>query len=67
MNNYLDEYYNDEDIIAEPIPLREVHAIRLMLNDENKNLSYNARSKKVKDTVQPIIEEYGFKVADRAD
>ena len=51
MNNYLDEYYNDEDIIAEPIPLREVHAIRLMLNDENKNLSYNARNKKIKDTV----------------
>ena len=67
MKNNYNDYYNDKDIINEPIPLREIHAIRLMLDDENKNLSFFDRRKKLKDNVQPIIDKYGFKVADRAN
>ena len=35
----LTKYMNDPDIINEPTPLREVHAIRLMLHDETKHMS----------------------------
>ncbi|MDR2728799.1 MAG: hypothetical protein LBB56_06670 [Chitinispirillales bacterium] len=30
---------NDPDIINEPMPFREVHAIRLMIHDETKGLT----------------------------
>lgn len=41
----LDDYMNDPDIIDEPMALREIHAIRLMIYDETKGMSiaeYNA-------------------------
>jgi hypothetical protein len=34
-----EEYYNDPDIVDEPSALREVHAIRLMIHDETKDMS----------------------------
>jgi len=40
----LDEYMNDPDIIDEPMGLREVHAIRLRIHDETKNLTFEERS-----------------------
>ncbi len=45
MKNYynLDKYMNDPDIMNEPMPLREVHAIRLMIYDEIKNLTVEER------------------------
>jgi hypothetical protein len=41
----LDDYMNDPDIINEPMALREIHAIRLMIHEERKGLTiaeYNA-------------------------
>ena len=35
----LNDYMNDPDIINEPMPLREVHAIRLMIYDETKDMT----------------------------
>ena len=45
MNKTFDDYFYDPDIINEPTALREIHAIRLMINDERKGMTaseYNA-------------------------
>jgi hypothetical protein len=39
----LDYYMNDPDIADEPMGLREVHAIRLMIADEIKDLNFDER------------------------
>jgi len=39
MKKTLDDYMNDPDIINEPLALREIHAIRLMLYDETKDMT----------------------------
>ena len=39
MNKTLDDYLNDPDIINEPMPIREIHAIRLMIYDEVKHMT----------------------------
>ncbi|GBU23306.1 hypothetical protein R80B4_03223 [Fibrobacteres bacterium R8-0-B4] len=39
MKKSLSKYMNDPDIINEPAALREIHAIRLMMYDETKNLT----------------------------
>ena len=33
MKKTLEAYMNDPDITNEPMPLREIHAIRLMIHD----------------------------------
>ncbi len=41
----LDDYMNDPEIIHEPMALREIHAIRLKIYDETKDMTmteYNA-------------------------
>jgi hypothetical protein len=40
----LDKYMNDPDIVNEPMPLREVHAIRLMIWDEIKDMTPEERA-----------------------
>ena len=44
MKKTLDDYMNDPDIINEPSALREVHAIRLMIYDETKNMTKEERT-----------------------
>jgi len=39
MRKNLSKYMNDPDIISEPEALREIHAIRLMMYDEIKDLT----------------------------
>ena len=39
MKKTLDDYMNDPDLADEPSALREVHAIRLMIYDETKNMT----------------------------
>ena len=39
MKKTIDDYMNDPDIINEPSALREIHAIRLMIHDETKNMA----------------------------
>jgi len=39
MKKTYEDYYNDPDIINEPSALREVHAIRLMIYDETKDMT----------------------------
>ncbi|MCL1947548.1 MAG: hypothetical protein FWF51_10450 [Chitinivibrionia bacterium] len=44
MRNNIDDYMNDPDIINEPSALREIHAIRLRIRDETKNLTTQERT-----------------------
>jgi hypothetical protein len=44
MSKTLDDYMNDPEIINEPAALREVHAIRLMIHDETKNMTAAERT-----------------------
>jgi hypothetical protein len=39
MRKCLNEYMNDPDIVDEPMALREIHAIRLRIHDETKDLT----------------------------
>jgi hypothetical protein len=39
MKKTLDDYLNDPDLVNEPFALREVHAIRLMIYDETKDMT----------------------------
>jgi len=39
MSKTLDDYMNDPDIVDEPMPLREIHAIRLKLQEERKGMT----------------------------
>ncbi|MDR2089409.1 MAG: hypothetical protein LBP73_08650 [Clostridiales Family XIII bacterium] len=58
----LTKYMNDPDIVNEPMPLREVHAIRLMLHDETKHMSPEEHAVFVNAEAQAIIDKYGLKV-----
>jgi hypothetical protein len=44
MKKPIDDYMNDPDIINEPSALREVHAIRLMIHDETKDMTAAERT-----------------------
>ena len=37
--NRIEDYMNDPDIANEPMPLREIHAIRLTIQDETRGMS----------------------------
>ena len=56
------EYMNDPDIVNEPKPLREVHAIRLMLQDETKHMTPGEHAAFVNREAQAIIDQYGLKI-----
>jgi hypothetical protein len=53
---------NDPDIINEPMPLREVHAIRFMLRDETKHMTPEEHAAFVNREAQAVIDQYGLKV-----
>ena len=44
MKKTLDDYLNDPDLANEPEALREVHAIRLMIQDETKGMTASERT-----------------------
>ena len=44
MKKTLDDYMNDPDLADEPQALREVHAIRLMIQDETKGMTASERT-----------------------
>ena len=53
---------NDPGIVNEPRPLREVHAIRLMLHDETKHMSPEEHAAFVNNEAQAVIDRYGLKI-----
>jgi hypothetical protein len=58
--NKLDMYMNAPDIVNEPMPLREVHAIRLMIWDEIKDMTPEERSVYWRKKTDGVIKEYGL-------
>jgi hypothetical protein len=44
MKKTFDDYLNDPELANEPIALREVHAARLMIQDETKGMSAEERT-----------------------
>ena len=43
MTKTLDDYMNDPEIVNEPMPLREIYAIRLRISDETKDMTPEER------------------------
>ena len=56
----LAKYMNDPDIIDEPLALREIHAIRLMIHDETEGLSPEERSARANRNASAIMEKHGL-------
>jgi len=66
MKKTLNDYMNDPDIKNEPMPLREVHAIRLMIWDEIKDMSPEERKNYHRKTRERLQKQYGFKIVANA-
>ncbi len=56
----LDTYLCDPDIADEPLPLREIHAIRLKIQDETKNMTPTERARNTAEQAKKLIEQYGL-------
>jgi hypothetical protein len=56
-----EDYYNDPDIIDEPAALREVHAIRLKIQDETKGLTPKERADRTNGKAREILERHGIR------
>jgi hypothetical protein len=61
MNRY-EKYMNDPEIANEPMPLREVHAIRLMIHDDTKDMTRDERKIYYGKGLEEALEQYHFKV-----
>jgi len=57
----LSDYMKDPAVVNMPMPLREVHAIRLMIFDEIKDMTSAERIKYFNDSVIRA-QEMGFKI-----
>jgi hypothetical protein len=59
----LDRYMKDPDIVDEPMPLREVHAIRLMIRDETKDMNADERRAYYRKQVEDAGRLFGLKIS----
>ena len=60
MSKTLDDYMNDPDIINEPIALREVHAIRLKIYDETKDMTAAEKTTYYRDRSRAALSRLGI-------
>ncbi len=58
----LETYMRDPDIADEPLPLREIHAIRLKIQDDTQNMTPKERAARTAEQAKKLIEQYGLKV-----
>ena len=58
----LNDYMNDPSVINEQMPLREVHAIRLMIYDRTKEMTPAERTSYYNNKLVKAQKKYGFKV-----
>jgi hypothetical protein len=56
----IEDYINSPDIIDEPMPLREVHAIRLMIKSETCSLSNEEKIRYTQKTTNEVIKKFGL-------
>ena len=61
MKKTIDDYFNDPDIINEPSALREVHAIRLKIYDETKEMTIAEKSAYFRKRAAQAMESFGLK------
>jgi hypothetical protein len=62
MKKTLESYMNDPDIISEPMPLREIHAIRLMIHDETKDMTPEERTSHVSAESSALLHQHGIRL-----
>ena len=60
--NKLDRYMSDPEIINEPMPLREIHAIRLKIYDETKDMTVDERRAYYTDGLDEVCRQYNIKI-----
>ncbi|GHV78034.1 hypothetical protein AGMMS49942_28550 [Spirochaetia bacterium] len=56
----IEDYMNDPAIADEPRPVREIHAARLMLQDERKGMTPSEYSQAAEDSTIAIFKKYGL-------
>ncbi len=56
----LEEHMRDPDIADEPLPLREIHAIRLKIQDETKSMTPKERAGNTARQAEKLLEQYGL-------
>jgi len=62
----LNDYMNDPRVANEQMPLREVHAIRLMIYDRTKDMTPAERTAYYNNKAVEAQKKYGFKVVKNA-
>jgi hypothetical protein len=56
----IENYMNDPAIADEPLLVREIHAARLMIQDERKNMTAREFSQAAEDATITIFKKYGL-------
>jgi hypothetical protein len=56
----IENYMNDPAIADEPLLVREVHAARLMIQDDRKNMTAKEFSQAAEDGTIAIFKKYGL-------
>ena len=64
--NSIDKYMNDPEIINEPMPLREIHAIRLKIHDETRGMTIDERRSYYSDGLGEICKQYNIRIVPSA-
>ena len=57
----LEQYMNDPSVAHLQMPLREVKAIRMMIYDEEKDMTPDEIKAKYKNLAQKVYDEFGIK------
>ena len=65
--NRLDEYMNAPEISDEPMPLREVHAIRLMIYDDIKDMTSAERKAYYTTGLDDICRQFNIEIVPSAN
>ena len=60
--NRLEKYMNDPDIAHLEMPLREVKAIRLMIFDDTKDMTFDERNAYFKSGIAKICSEFNIEL-----
>jgi len=58
----IDEYLNDPAIADEPMGLRQIHAIRLKLQDDRKGMTAREYAAAAKKNTEALFAEYGIPI-----
>jgi hypothetical protein len=58
----VDEYMNDPAIADEPMGLRQIHAIRLKLQDDRKGMTAEEYAAAARKNTEDLFTEYGIPI-----